>query len=347
LLPTHCDHPSPQLDRTLDESATVMKAIQVAAFGGPEVLTLVDVERPAPKAGEVLVRVAAAGVNFMDIGQRAGRRAGQPLPFTPGGEASGIVESVGSGVTDVKPGDRVMYAMGSGGSYAEFVVVASTSLVPVPPEMDLVQAAAFPLQGFTAHYLLHDFRTVGPGTTVLVHAAAGGVGLLLTQYATHLGAHVIGTTSSQEKAAKATAMGARDVIVYTETNFADEVKKITGGKGVDLILDAVGKTTFPGDLEAVRSRGLIVVYGGASGQVEPFSPNVALSGRALTVSGASLTNFISTREEILRRAGDLLSGVRAGWLKLTIERVLPLEKAAEAHALLESRKTSGKLLLTP
>jgi NADPH2:quinone reductase len=322
-----------------------MKAIRVAAFGGPEVLTLAEIERPIPKAGEALVRVAASGVNFMDIGQRLGRRAGQALPYTPGGEASGTVESVGDGVTGVKPGDRVMYAMVPG-SYAEYAVVPAASLVPVPPDVDLVQAAAIPLQGFTAHYLLHDFRTVGPGTTVLVHAVAGGVGLLLTQYATHLGAHVIGTTSSEEKAAKAKAAGARDVIIYTKTNFADEVKKITGGKGVDLILDAVGKTTFPGDLEAVRTRGHIVVYGGASGQADPVSPNAALSARALTLSGASLTNFIATRADILRRTDAVLAGMRAGWLKFTIDRVLPLEKAAEAHALLESRATSGKLLLT-
>jgi len=321
-----------------------MKAIRVTAFGGPDVLALTEIEQPAPKAGEALVRIAAAGVNFMDIGQRAGRRAGQALPFTPGGEASGTVESIGAGVTEVQPGDRVMYAMVSG-SYAEFATVPASSLVHVPADVDLVQAAAIPLQGFTAHYLLHDFRTVGPGTTVLVHAVAGGVGLLLTQYATHLGAHVIGTTSSQAKAAKAKAAGARDVIIYTETNFADEVKRITGGKGVDLILDSVAKTTFPGDLEAVSTRGHIVVYGASSGQADPVSPN-ALSARALTVSGASLTNFLPTRADILRRADDVLAGLRAGWLKLTIDRVLPLEQAAEAHALLESRTTSGKLLLT-
>jgi NADPH:quinone reductase len=322
-----------------------MKAIRVTAFGGAEVLALADVEPPTPKAGEALVRIAAAGVNYMDIGQRAGRRAGQALPYTPGGEASGTVESVGAGVTGVKPGDRVMYAM-IPGSYAEFAAVPAASLVHVPPEIDLVQAAAIPLQGFTAHYLLNDFITVGPGTTVLVHAVAGGVGLLLTQYAAHLGAHVIGTTSTPEKAAKAKAMGARDVILYTKTNFADEVNAITGGKGADLILDAVGKTTFPGDLEAVRTRGRIVIYGAASGPADPISPNAALSARALTLSGASLANFIPTRADILRRADDLLGGMRAGWLKLTIDRMLPLEKAAEAHTLLESRATSGKLLLT-
>lgn len=322
-----------------------MKAIQVTAFGGPDVLKVTDIERPAPKEGEALVRIAAAGVNFMDIGQRAGRRAGQALPFVPGGEGSGTVESVGPGVTTVKPGDRVMYAM-IPGSYAEFAAVPAGSLVIVPPEIDLVQAAAITLQGFTAHYLLHDFRAVGPGTTVLVHAVAGGMGLLLTQWATHLGAHVIGTTSSAEKAAKAKAMGARDVIDYTKTNFADEVKKITGGKGADLILDSVGKTTFLGDLEALRTRGHVVVYGAASGPADPISPNAALSGRALTVSGASLTNFISTRADIDRRAAGVLAGLKGGWLKLTIDRVLPLEKAVEAHTLLESRATSGKLLLT-
>jgi NADPH2:quinone reductase len=321
-----------------------MKAIRITAFGGPEVLTLADVERPTPKAGEALVRIAAAGVNFMDTGYRSGRRAGQTVPFTPGGEASGTVESIGAGVTEVKPGDRVMYAMIIG-SYAEFATVPASSLVLVPPEIDLVSAAAIPLQGFTAHYLLHDFRKVGPGTTVLVHAVAGGVGLLLTQYASHLGAHVIGTTSSEEKAAKAKAMGARDVIIYTQTNFADEVKKITGGKGVDLILDSVGKTTFPGDLEAASIRGNIVIYGASSGQAEPVSPN-AFSARALTVSGAGLNHFIPTRADILRRADDVLAGLRAGWLKLTIEHALPLEKASEAHKLLESRATSGKLLLT-
>lgn len=321
-----------------------MKAILVSAFGGPEVLTIAEIERPEPKAGEALVRIAAAGVNYMDVGQRRGR-PGQQIPYTPGGEASGTVEAVGAGVTTVKPGDRVMYAVVPG-SYAEFAAVPADRLIEIPDELDLVTAAAVPLQGMTTHYLLHEFRKVGPGTTVLVHAVAGGVGLLLTQYATHLGAHVIGTTSSEEKAAKAKAAGARDVILYTQTNFVDEVKRITNGRGVDLVLDAVGKTTFPGDLEALRTRGHVVIYGAASGQADPIVPN-SLSPRALTVSGASLGNFIATREELLRRAGDVLAGVRDGWLKLTIDRVLPLAQAAEAHRALESRATSGKLLLTP
>lgn len=321
-----------------------MKAIRVAAFGGPEVLTLADVERPEPKAGEVLVRIAAAGVNYMDVGQRRGR-PGQTVPYTPGGEGSGTVEALGSGVADVKVGDRVAYAMAPE-SYAEFAIVPASRLLSVPAELDLVEAAALPLQGLTAHYLLHDYAKVGPGTTVLVHAVAGGVGLLLTQYATHLGAHVIGTTSSPEKAAKAKAAGARDVILYTQTNCVDEVKRITAGKGVDLILDSVGKTTFPGDLEAVRTRGHIVIFGGASGQADPILPN-SLGGRALTLSGGSLGNFIASREELLGRAKDLFAGLREGWLKLSIEHILPLAQASEAHRLIESRTTSGKLLLTP
>lgn len=321
-----------------------MKAIRVTAFGGPEVLTYTDTERPEPKAGEALVRIAAAGINYMDVGQRRGR-PGQQVPYTPGGEASGTVEAIGAGVDTVKPGDRVMYAMVPG-SYAEYAVVPAARLVSVPDGFDLVEAAAIMLQGLTAHYLLHAYAKVGPGTTVLVHAAAGGVGLLLTQYATHLGAHVIGTTSSSEKAAKAKAAGARDVILYTETNFAEEAKRITGGKGVDLILDAVGKATFPSDLEAVRTRGHIVIYGASSGQPDPIVPN-SLSARALTLSGGSLGNFIATREELLHRANAVTAGLREGWLKLSIEHVWPLAQASEAHRALESRSTSGKLLLKP
>jgi NADPH2:quinone reductase len=321
-----------------------MKAIRVAAFGGPDVLTLTDIEQPQPNAGEALVRVAAAGVNYMDIGQRKGNRADTKPPYTPGGEAAGTVEAIGDGVTEVKVGDRVMYAM-VGGAYAEYAVVPSVRLIPVPDDLDLQQAGALALQGWTAHYLLNEFVDVGPGTTVLVHAVAGGVGLLLTQIAAHKGAHVIGTTSTAEKAAKAKAAGARDVILYTETDFVEEVAKITGGTGVDLILDAVGKTTFPGDLKAARTHGHIVIYGGASGQPDPIVPNV-LSPRALTLSGATLAQF-SGRDESIRRTADLMAGIRAGWLKLTIEHELPLAEAAEAHRLLESRATSGKLLLIP
>jgi NADPH2:quinone reductase len=322
-----------------------MKSLQVNVFGGPEVLTVVDVPKPAPKAGEVLVRVAAAGVNYTDIQQRLGRRAGQTTPFVPGMEASGTVEALGAGVSSVAEGDRVMYAM-TAGAYAEYVSVPADVLVHVPADIDLVQAAAIPLQAYTAHYLLHEFRAVGAGTVVLIHAVAGGVGLLLAQMAAHLGAHVIGTTSTEEKAAKAKAMGANDVIIYTKTDFADDVLALTGGKGAHLILDSVGKTTFPGDMKAAATRANIVIFGASSGQADPVSPN-AFSAKGLTVSGASLAQYIATRSDLLRRADDVEAGLKAGWLKLTIDRILPFDQAAEAHRLLESRTTSGKLLLVP
>jgi NADPH2:quinone reductase len=322
-----------------------MKAIRADAFGGPEVLSLVDVPTPAPGAGEALIRVASAGVNFMDIGQRTGRRPGSKTPFIPGGEASGTVEAVGDGVTNVKPGDRVIYAMAPS-TYAEYAVAPAWRLIPLPDGIDLIDAGAIPLQALTAHYLLHEFRHVGPGSIVLVHAAAGGMGLLLTQWATHLGAHVIGTTSTEAKAAKAKAAGARDVILYTQTNFAHEVQRITGGAGADLILDAVAKSTFPGDLEAVAVRGTIVVYGAASGQADPISPN-ALSAKAVAVSGAGLAHFTRTADEIAARAADIFTGVREGWLQFAIDRKLPLAQAADAQRALEARETSGKLLLIP
>lgn len=291
------------------------------------------------------MRVAASGVNFMDTGVRTGRRPGVKFPVIPGGEAAGTIEALGEGVTGLTRGQRVMFAMGSG-SYADYVTTPAWRVIPVPDDVDLIDAAAIPLQGMTAHYLIHEFAPVGPGTTVLVHAVAGGMGLLLTQWATHRGARVIGTTSSEEKAAKAKAMGARDLILYTRTNFAEEVMRLTNGEGVDLILDAVGKTTFPGDLEAAKIRGHIVVYGAASGQADPISPN-AFSARGVSVSGAGLNHYTRTREEIARRANAVITGIREGWLRLTIDRKLPLAEAATAHRALEARNTSGKLLLLP
>lgn len=322
-----------------------MKAIVVTAYGGPEVLELRDLPTPVPQAGEALVKVAAAGINYMDVGNRQRGRAGLEPPFVLGGEIAGTVEAVGEGVTLVRPGDRVMQCMVPG-SYAEYQIVKADRLVPVPADFDLVEAAAIPLQGMTAHYLLHDFHHVGPGTVVLVHAVAGGMGLMLTRWAKHLGAHVIGTTSSEAKAAKARLAGADDVILYTETDFVAEVKRITNGRGADLTLDAVGKTTFAGDMQAAAIRGTIVVYGGASGQPDPIVPN-SLMAKALKVGGGSLGNFILTREELLSRADRVIAGLREGWLRLSIERVFPLAEAAEAHRQLQGRLTSGKLLLTP
>jgi NADPH:quinone reductase len=320
-----------------------MKAIRIEETGGPEVLQWEDVapvEEPGP--GEAVVRVVAAGVNFMDVQQRSGRYPVQ-LPFTPGVEAAGVVESVGEGVTGVKPGDRVAYA-GQPGAYAEASAVRADRLIPLSDAFSFEEGAAFPLQGITAHYLIHEFRPIKKGDIVLVHAAAGGVGLLLTQWARHLGARVIGTVSNEEKARIALEAGLHDVIVYTRLDFVTEIKRLTNGHGADLIFDAVGKTTFTGDLQAAATRGHIVVFGATSGLAEPISPNM-LMGRALTLSGGSLANFIVTPEETTRRAKGVLDALREGWLKLRIDHVLPFSQAAEAHRLLESRETSGKIVL--
>jgi NADPH:quinone reductase len=319
-----------------------MKAIQVEQTGGPEVLQLEDVapiEEPGP--GQAAVRVVAAGVNFMDVGQRRGSYPRQ-VPFTPGAEGAGVVESVGEGVTEVKPGDRVAFT-GVPGAYAEAVIADASRLIPLPDEFTFEIGAAFPLQGMTAHYLIHEFRKPKPGDFVLVHAAAGGVGSLVVQWARHLGATVIATTSSEEKARTAREDGAEHVIVYTDEDFVAETKRITNGHGADLILDSVGKSTFRGDLDAVAGRGHIVVFGASSGPADPISPNM-LMGPSVSLSGGSLSNFIRTREELLRRANDVIAGIREGWLKLHIT-VLPLEQAQQAHRLLESRQTQGKIVL--
>jgi NADPH:quinone reductase len=319
-----------------------MKAIRVEQTGGPEVLQLEDIapiEEPGP--GQAVVRVVAAGVNFMDVGQRRGSYPRQ-VPFTLGAEGAGVVESVGEGVTEVKPSDRVAFT-GIPGAYAEAVVADASRLIPLPDDFTFEQGAAFPLQGMTAHYLIHEFRKPKKRDFVLVHAAAGGVGGLLVQWAKHLGATVIGTTSSEEKARTARESGAEHVIVYTDEDFVAETKRITNGHGADLIVDGVGKSTFKGDLEAVAIRGHIVVFGAASGPADPISPN-ALMGRSFSLSGGSLQNFIRTRQELLQRANDVIQGIRQGWLKLQIT-VLPIEQAQEAHQLLESRRTQGKLVL--
>ena len=319
-----------------------MKAIQVEQTGGPEVLQLEDVAPiEEPGRGQAVVRVVAAGVNFMDIGQRRGSYPRQ-VPFTPGSEGAGVVESVGEGVTEVKPGDRVAFT-GVPGAYAEAVIADAGRLIPLPDEFTFEMGAAFPLQGMTAHYLIYEFRKPKAGDFVLVHAAAGGVGGLLVQWARHLGATVIGTTSTEEKARTAREDGAEHVIVYTEEDFVAETKRITNGHGADLIFDSVGKSTFKGDLDAVAIRGHIVVFGASSGPADPISPNM-LMGRAFSLSGGSLQNFIRTREELLRRANDVIEGIRQGWLKLHIT-VLPLEQAQQAHRLIESRQTQGKIVL--
>lgn len=320
-----------------------MKAIRVEKLGGPEVMKLEDIapiEEPGP--GQAVVRVVAAGVNFADVGQRRGIYP-REVPFTLGLEGAGVVESVGLGVTNVKPSDRVAFT-GIPGTYAEAIIADAGRLIPLPDDFTFEQGAAFPLQGMTAHYLIHEFRMPKAGDFVLVHAAAGGMGGLLVQWGRHLGATVIGTTSSKEKARTAREAGAEHVIVYTDEDFVAETKRITKGHGADLIIDGVGKSTFKGDLEAVAIRGQIVIFGAASGPADPISPN-ALMGRAVSVSGGSLQNYVRTREELMRRANDVIAGIRQGWLKLNIGAVLPLEQAIEAHELLESRKTQGKLIL--
>jgi NADPH2:quinone reductase len=320
-----------------------MKAIRVQEYGAPSVLRFEEVPTPAPGPGQALVRLVMAGVNFVDIYQR---RGGYPvsLPFIPGREGAGVVEAVGKGVTTVKQGDRVAFT-GQPGGYAEAVVAPADSLIALPEDLSFEQGAAFPLQGMTAHYLLHEFRRPKQGDTVLIHAAAGGMGLLLVQWARHLGARVFGTVSTDEKAKAAREAGTTEVIFYTRQDFVAEIKRLTSGRGVDLIVDGVGKTTFPGDLEAVALRGHIVIFGAASGPADPIVPN-ALMGRSITVSGGSLGNYLLTREELLRRAGDVVAGIRAGWLRLRIAKVLPLAEAAEAHRLLEGRHTIGKLMLS-
>lgn len=320
-----------------------MKAIQISQFGEPDVLKIQDVQIAKPNKGQALIRVKAAGVNFIDIYQRRGTYPVK-LPYVPGLEGAGIVEAIGEEVKNVKVGDRVAYVH-EPGSYAELSLVDAEHLILLPPELSFEQGAAFPLQGMTAHYLLHEFRKVKSTDIVLIHAAAGGMGLLLVQWAKHLGARVIGTTSTEEKAKIAKEAGADEVILYTKTDFVTEIMRLTKDHGADLIIDGVAKTTFPGNLKAAALRGNIVIFGAASGLADPISPNV-LMARSLTVSGGTLFNYLLSKEELAMRSKAVIEGLRQGWLKLTIDDVLPLEKASVAHQRLEDRKTIGKVLLT-
>lgn len=320
-----------------------MKAIKVSSYGDASVLKFTDAEpKPAPATGQVLVKIHSAGINFVDIYQRKGIYPVN-LPFIPGLEASGVVEAVGDTLTELRPGDRVAYT-GHLGGYSEYTVIDAGRLITLPKTLTFEQGAAFPLQGMTAHYLIHDFHKPKKGDTVLIHAAAGGVGLLLVQWAKHLGATVIGTASTEEKAAVAGEAGADHVILYTKQDFVSETKRLTDGRGVDLIIDGVGKTTFVGDLEAVALHGHIVVFGSASGPADPILPN-SLSAKSISVSGGTLQNFTATREDLVRRSKDVLSGIKKGWLKLRIDHVLPLAEAEKAHRLLEGRQSMGKIIL--
>lgn len=321
-----------------------MKAIQISHFGGPEVLELKDVQEKKPGRGQAAVRIKNAGVNFIDIYQRRGTYP-VSLPYIPGLEASGIIESVGEGVKNLKPGDRVAYVH-EPGTYAEISLVPAEHLIPLPPELSFEQGAAFPLQGMTAHYLLFEYRKIKPNDTILIHAAAGGMGLLLVQWAKHLGARVFGTVSTEEKARKAKEAGADAVINYTKQNFVEEVMKLTDKRGVDLIIDGVGKTTFPGNLEAAALRGNIIIFGAASGPADPISPNILMK-RSLTVSGGTLFNFLLSNQELMQRAKAVIEGIQKGWLKMNIAQVFPLKEASTAHQKLEDRSSTGKILLKP
>jgi NADPH2:quinone reductase len=320
-----------------------MRAIKISNYGDADVLEVSESEpKPVPSAGQALVKIHAAGVNFVDIYQRRGAYPVK-LPFIPGLEASGVVEAVGENVIGFRTGDRVAYT-GHIGSYSEYTTIDAARLIPLPHDISFEQGAAFPLQGMTAHYLIHDFRELKPGDTVLVHAAAGGVGLQVVQWSKRLGATVIGTVSTSEKARIATEAGADHVILYTKQDFSGEIMRLTNGRGAQLIIDGVGKSTFSGDLEAVATRGHIVIFGAASGPADPIAPN-ALMAKSIDLSGGSLQNFIATGDDLARRSGDVLRAIKEGWLKLRIDHVLPLKEAAKAHRLLEGRQSMGKIVL--
>lgn len=280
----------------------------------------------------------------MDVGQRRGSYPlPGPLPYIPGAEGAGVVEAVGAGVSAVRVGQRVAFT-GVPGAYAEAVLAEAERLIPLPEGLSFEQGAAFPLQGITAHYLIHEYRRPQAGDVVLIHAAAGGVGGLLVQWARHLGATVVGTVSSQAKALAAKEAGAHHVVDYTRQDFVAEIQRLSGGHGADLIIDGVGKSTFPGDLEAVAVRGHIVVFGGASGNAEPVSAN-SFMPKSFSVSGGGMRNFVRTPAELRQRAQAVVAGLGEGWLKLNVAG-LPLAQASQAHQRLEGRESLGKLVLT-
>ena len=322
-----------------------MKAIQVRETGGPEKMDLVDLPQPVPGPGQALVKIAASGVNFIDVYFRTGLYKAE-LPITLGSEAAGTVESIGPGVTGVAPGDRVAYAM-TRGSYAQYAVVPAAQLVKLPATVDFQTAAAAMLQGMTAHYLTHSTFVLKSGDTCLVHAAAGGAGLLLVQMAHRAGARVFGTVSTDAKAQLAKQAGADEVILYTHQDFEAEVKRLTGGRGVDVVYDSVGATTFAKSLNCLRPRGTLALFGQSSGPVPPFDPNILNAKGSLFLTRPSLAHHLLTREELLWRAGDVLAWVSSGELKIRVDRAYPLAAAAEAHRALEGRHTAGKLILIP
>lgn len=322
-----------------------MRAIRMHEFGGPDVLRYEEVPLPEPGAGETRIRIEAVGINYIDIYQRKGQYP-DPLPVIPGREAAGVVDAVGPGVTDVMPGTRVVYAMHVG-SYAEYAVVPASRLVPIPDAMDSRLAAAAMLQGLTAHYLACSTYPLQPGDTALVHAAAGGVGLLLVQMAKRRRARVIGTVSTEEKARLAKQAGADEVIPYTQADFEAEITRLTDGKGVHVVYDSVGQSTFDKSLNCLRPRGCMVLYGQSSGPVPPFNPQLLSAKGSLFLTRPNLMHYTLDRDELLQRAEDLFGWILAGTLVVRIDAIFPLAEAPAAHRRLEGRETIGKLLLIP
>jgi len=325
-------------------SEQIMRAVRVHEVGGPEAMRVEEIPVPRPKGGEALVRLEAAGVNFIDVYKRTGLYK-IPLPATIGEEGAGTVVDVGEGVSDVRPGDRVAWASVLG-AYAEHAVVPAARLVPLPDAVSTTQGAALMLQGMTAHYLASSTRPLEEGARCLVHAAAGGVGLLLVQIAKRRGAFVIATAGSDEKAALARQAGADETIVYTREDFVAETKRITGGRGVQVIYDSVGRTTFVPGLDALAPRGMMVLFGQSSGPVAPIDPQLLNQKGSLFLTRPTLGHYVATREELLWRARELFDWVARGELQVRIGATYPLGEAAEAHRALEGRRTTGKVVLS-
>ena len=322
-----------------------MKAVQITEFGGPEVMKYVDVADPTPGDGEAVVEIQAAGVNFTDVYSRQGVNPGPPLPRIIGVEGAGVVKSIGAGVTEVKVGDEITCCTAPG-TYAELTIVPAWRLIKRPANVDAKAGAAAILQGMTAHYLCHSTYPVQKGDRVIVHAGAGGMGLLLTQMVKKLGGYVFSTVSTDEKAELSKGAGADHVILYTKENFAEVVKKATDGEGVNAVYDGVGKTTFDQSIASLGRRGHMVLYGAASGAPDPVSPGI-LSAGSLSLTRPGLGDYTVNRTELEQRAGDVLGWVSSGELKLRIGGEFALADASEAHRRLESRSTTGKLLLIP
>lgn len=319
-----------------------MNAVRVHTLGGPEVMQYEDIDAPRPGPGEVLVKIAAAGLNYLDVQYRIGR-VKAPLPFTIGAEAAGVVSAVGAGVNEFTAGDRVAYSMVLG-SYAEYACVPAAKLVAVPASVDLRTAAAAMLQGLTAHYLTHSTFPLAPGDTALVHAAAGGIGMVLTQVARKLGARVIATAGTESKAELAKQAGAHDVILYSKQDFEAEVRRLTEGRGVDVVYDSVGRDTFEKSLNCLRPRGYLVLFGFSSGLVPPFDPAVLGTKGSLFLTRPGLNQYIATRDELLMRANTLFSWLEDGSVKVRINHTFPLADAVKAHQALEARQTTGKVI---